>query len=48
MDEFWDEVLNAWWGKILMAIVLLGLAWLLFDAFASVERGEEVAGRVPW
>lgn len=48
MDEFWDELLGTWWGKVLMSVVLLALACLLFVAFTRVESGEEAGGRVPW
>ena len=48
MDEFWDEFLGTWWGKVIMSLVLLALAWGLFVAFTKAESGEEVGGRVRW
>lgn len=48
MDDFWDELLGTWWGKILMAIAMLGAAWAAYAALSGMENGAEGNVRVPW
>jgi hypothetical protein len=45
MDDFWDDFLGLWWGKLAMGILLIGLAALMFYTFSSPE---EPGGRVRW
>jgi len=48
MDEFWDNLLGTWWGKILMSLLLLFIAWGIFSYFTKLEAGEAEGRLVPW
>lgn len=47
MDEFWDDLLSSWWGKLLMAVVLFLITWAVIAFFNKYETTGE-GGRVPW
>lgn len=47
MDEFWDNLLSSWWGKLLMAIVIFLITWGVYAFFNRLETTGE-GGRVPW
>lgn len=48
MDEFWDNLLGTWWGKILISLLLLFIAWGVFTYFNKLEAGESEGRLVPW
>jgi hypothetical protein len=37
--DFMDRVLNAWWGKVLIGLVIIAAAFLLFGQLSDLEAG---------
>ena len=48
MDDFWDEFLGSWWGKLMISALLLFIAWGIFTWFTKFEAGEDPGQRIPW
>jgi len=46
MDEFWDDLLESWWGKLLSGILMVGIASLMFYVFS--QPASEPGARVRW
>ena len=47
MDDFWDDLLGSWWGKMLMSLVLFLIAWAIFSHFSRMEA-EGGSSRIVW
>lgn len=39
-DRFWDALLDAWWGKVLLGIFITGITYLIFQDFTQLEAGQ--------
>lgn len=44
--DLMDRVLNAWWGKVLFGVLIIGGAWLLFSQLSDLEAGSRDRMRV--
>ena len=44
--DFIDKILNTGWGKILLGLVIAGIAYFLYQDFSALESGEKESMRV--
>ena len=46
-DKFWDYLFSKWWGHLLLALLLFGCAWLVYDYITGLEQTGQ-RGRINW